>query len=372
VSKFQVFVCSDCSGIHRQFGHRVKAVSLSSFTIDEVNALKNGGGNAAFIRTYCAGLPVDFVKPKGTSHDHIKNWIEDVYVLKKFYKNVETIEGSRPPVLDVSPEAVAVVPLSEILGADTPILHVSLDKINDKVPQKDKYISQCAEKMPVENLLGDWDPFEAQVPRSDAVSIERGHHQNESVQEAAPPTDTVETAEENKEGTFEEEWESFMSDSIDPSSEKGQTPMDSHPVEDTWEQKQEQEQREDVLSSVSITAEIIRQEDSKEVEVKKEIPLEAFYPEFEQIRATGILPTGQPVPWMRPRPVEPRPPPQNTQVPVDTPQNNPVQAPLRTAPAVNPTDRAVTALFGSRKNLTAYDLTAPLAAKPANSGNPFA
>ena len=87
---------------------------------------------------------MDFVKPKGTSHDHIKNWIEDVYVLKKFYKNVETVEGSRPPVLDVSPEAVAVVPLSEILGADTPILHVSLDKINDKVPQKDKYISQCA------------------------------------------------------------------------------------------------------------------------------------------------------------------------------------------------------------------------------------
>jgi hypothetical protein len=27
-----------------------------------------------------------------------------------------------------------------------------------------------------------------------------------------------------------------------------------------------------------------------------EVPLDIFYPEFEQIRATGILPTGQPAP----------------------------------------------------------------------------
>lgn len=376
VSKFQVFVCSDCSGIHRQFGHRVKAVSLSSFTMEEVNALQNSGGNAAFTRTYCAGLPRDFVKPKSTSHDHIRNWIEDVYVLKKFYKDIEIVEGSRPPMLDIAAENVAIVPLSEILGADTPILHISLEKFKDEIPEKGTDMDQCADKRPVENLLGDWDPFEAQVPLSDAPCTEAdtfAECQNET--EPALEVTSTHTAEDGKDTTFEEEWESFMSDSIAPSSEKGQKDLENH-YTDIHEQEQS------LLSSTTISAGRNRQEDSKQViELKKEIPLEAFYPEFEQIRATGILPTGQPVPWIQPGPLEQIPPPscapheENNQVHTNLSKKNPVHVPPATKSAhtaVNPTDKAVATLFGREKNLTAYDLTAPLAAKPATSGNPFA
>jgi hypothetical protein len=35
-----------CSGIHREFSHRVKSVSLSTFTLEEVKALKEGGNEA--------------------------------------------------------------------------------------------------------------------------------------------------------------------------------------------------------------------------------------------------------------------------------------------------------------------------------------
>lgn len=35
-----------CSGIHREFSHRVKSISLSTFSLEEVKALKEGGNEA--------------------------------------------------------------------------------------------------------------------------------------------------------------------------------------------------------------------------------------------------------------------------------------------------------------------------------------
>lgn len=35
-----------CSGIHREFSHRVKSISLSTFSLEEVKHLKEGGNEA--------------------------------------------------------------------------------------------------------------------------------------------------------------------------------------------------------------------------------------------------------------------------------------------------------------------------------------
>lgn len=40
-----MFFCTPCS---RQFGHRVKGISMSTFTAEEVEALKNGGNQVSF------------------------------------------------------------------------------------------------------------------------------------------------------------------------------------------------------------------------------------------------------------------------------------------------------------------------------------
>jgi hypothetical protein len=45
VPAFSVFVCSSCSGVHRQFGHRVKGISLCTFTSEEIESLKSGGND---------------------------------------------------------------------------------------------------------------------------------------------------------------------------------------------------------------------------------------------------------------------------------------------------------------------------------------
>ena len=45
VMNFGVFVCSACAGIHREMTHKVKGISMSTFT-DEDLKLLNAEGNA--------------------------------------------------------------------------------------------------------------------------------------------------------------------------------------------------------------------------------------------------------------------------------------------------------------------------------------
>ena len=69
--------------------------------------------------------------------EEVRRWIEDAYVKKVYYKEPAVDQGrgavdagpshrtgARPAYLDISEEEIAVVPLSDILGANTPILRV--------------------------------------------------------------------------------------------------------------------------------------------------------------------------------------------------------------------------------------------------------
>lgn len=47
ISDFNTFVCTACSGIHREFSHRVKSISLATFSEEEVAAVKAGGNDAS-------------------------------------------------------------------------------------------------------------------------------------------------------------------------------------------------------------------------------------------------------------------------------------------------------------------------------------
>ncbi|TYJ18000.1 hypothetical protein E1A91_A09G092200v1 [Gossypium mustelinum] len=42
-TNFSTFVCATCSGIHREFSHRVKSVSMATFTAEDVAGLREGG-----------------------------------------------------------------------------------------------------------------------------------------------------------------------------------------------------------------------------------------------------------------------------------------------------------------------------------------
>ncbi|KAK2983124.1 hypothetical protein RJ640_022596 [Escallonia rubra] len=48
---FWTFVCTNCSGVHREFTHRVKSVSMAKFNAEEVSALQ-AGGNEVLMHTH--------------------------------------------------------------------------------------------------------------------------------------------------------------------------------------------------------------------------------------------------------------------------------------------------------------------------------
>ncbi|XP_028761342.1 probable ADP-ribosylation factor GTPase-activating protein AGD14 [Neltuma alba] len=81
---FWTFVCMTCSGIHREFTHRVKSVSMAKFTSQEVEALQNGGNQRArdiYLKDW------DFQRqrmPDSSNVDKIREFIRNVYIDRRY------------------------------------------------------------------------------------------------------------------------------------------------------------------------------------------------------------------------------------------------------------------------------------------------
>jgi len=84
---FNTFVCTQCSGVHREFSHRIKSISMAKFTSAEVSALQAGGNERAksfFFRD------VDIVRPESGSTEKLRDFIKKVYVERRY-------AADRPP-----------------------------------------------------------------------------------------------------------------------------------------------------------------------------------------------------------------------------------------------------------------------------------
>ncbi|KAF3789613.1 putative ADP-ribosylation factor GTPase-activating protein [Nymphaea thermarum] len=83
-TNFWTFVCTTCSGIHREFTHRVKSVSMAKFTSQEVEALQRGGNQRAR-EIYLKDWDTQRLGfPSISNVDRIREFIKNVYVDKKF------------------------------------------------------------------------------------------------------------------------------------------------------------------------------------------------------------------------------------------------------------------------------------------------
>ncbi|XP_057968114.1 probable ADP-ribosylation factor GTPase-activating protein AGD14 [Malania oleifera] len=83
-TNFWTFVCTTCSGIHREFTHRVKSVSMAKFTTQEVSALQ-GGGNARAREIYFKELDSQrHSSPDSSNVDRLRDFIKHVYVDKRY------------------------------------------------------------------------------------------------------------------------------------------------------------------------------------------------------------------------------------------------------------------------------------------------
>ncbi|KAL1220005.1 putative ADP-ribosylation factor GTPase-activating protein AGD14 [Cardamine amara subsp. amara] len=115
---FWTFVCTNCSGIHREFTHRVKSVSMAKFTSQEVSSLKEGGNQHAK-DIYFKGLDQQRQSaPDGSNVERLRDFIRHVYVNKRYtneknddkppkgpmdkndYSETRSSSGSRSPPYD--------------------------------------------------------------------------------------------------------------------------------------------------------------------------------------------------------------------------------------------------------------------------------
>ncbi|XP_057507305.1 probable ADP-ribosylation factor GTPase-activating protein AGD14 isoform X2 [Actinidia eriantha] len=83
-TNFWTFVCVTCSGIHREFTHRVKSVSMAKFTSQEVEALQKGGNQRAreaFLKDWD---PQRQRLPDSSNADKVREFIKNVYVDRRY------------------------------------------------------------------------------------------------------------------------------------------------------------------------------------------------------------------------------------------------------------------------------------------------
>lgn len=90
VPKFGTFVCSRCSGIHREIGHMVKGLGVSNFTDKEIAFLQEMGNDKAKDIWMAKFNPDRHKLPKPNDENSIKEHLKLKYTNKKWYSSSNT------------------------------------------------------------------------------------------------------------------------------------------------------------------------------------------------------------------------------------------------------------------------------------------
>ncbi|XP_010436288.1 PREDICTED: probable ADP-ribosylation factor GTPase-activating protein AGD14 [Camelina sativa] len=98
-STFWTFVCINCSGIHREFTHRVKSVSMAKFTVEEVGALRAGGNERARQVYFKEWDTHRDGYPDSSNIFKLRDFIKNVYVDKR-YSSESNDSGQRSAVIE--------------------------------------------------------------------------------------------------------------------------------------------------------------------------------------------------------------------------------------------------------------------------------
>lgn len=93
------FVCMQCAGYLREFGHRIKSVTASTFTPEEVSDLGQKGNDYAAKTWLAVWIESDDPKPDRNQPKKIKEFMKKKYTLKSFYWDGSTL-GTKDPVHD--------------------------------------------------------------------------------------------------------------------------------------------------------------------------------------------------------------------------------------------------------------------------------
>ncbi|GET93396.1 ADP-ribosylation factor GTPase activating protein, putative [Leishmania tarentolae] len=116
VSDFCILVCSGCSAVHRSFQHKVKGITMSEFTDEEVARVSVSGNEWAhkvWLSTFCGQLPrsgdvIALKKHVRTVFEERLYWnAEEFSLLKDSWEHASAQSSQMPPVLSVTRPAAS-------------------------------------------------------------------------------------------------------------------------------------------------------------------------------------------------------------------------------------------------------------------------
>ncbi|XP_059498517.1 arf-GAP domain and FG repeat-containing protein 1-like isoform X2 [Stegostoma tigrinum] len=171
------FVCTSCSGILRGLNppHRVKSISMTTFTEQEIEFLQSHGNEVC--RQIWLGLfdSRSSVIPDYRDPQKIKEFLQDKYEKKRWYVPPERVKVSAATSATTSLSSRSstpdVKPLKTLMGDSTPALNIS--KSAGQVANQE--LIQQQNQQPVKksqlDLLADigGDPFASPVPQHTAA-----------------------------------------------------------------------------------------------------------------------------------------------------------------------------------------------------------
>lgn len=142
--KFKTFVCDLCKTSHQAISHRVKSITMSAWTFEEVSELgdESGGGNDCARHVWLGNAPPVGAsygggrRPKdGDKIEVYKNFIIDCYEHQKFKATTPYQSGKQSSKTSVTEAKTAVSTKSQGPVAAVPVLTTSLiDFMSDASP----------------------------------------------------------------------------------------------------------------------------------------------------------------------------------------------------------------------------------------------
>lgn len=113
---FQTFVCQQCSGLHRGFGHKIKSISLSEWSLAEVAKIEEGGNEKAalmWLHRYNKEATTN-PEPESSDVEAVREFIRAKFVDKKWFR---PLSATPEPAKTHAPAPTAAVAASATASA---------------------------------------------------------------------------------------------------------------------------------------------------------------------------------------------------------------------------------------------------------------
>ncbi|KPI84906.1 putative ADP-ribosylation factor GTPase activating protein [Leptomonas seymouri] len=148
VSDFNILVCSGCSAVHRSFQHKVKGITMSEFTEDEIARFTLGGNDTAgkvWLSTF------NRKHPRSGEVLELKDFIRDTFVDRRYCDQVayaRLLKVWENPQAAPPPAAAAATSLPPPPASARPVAEPQREAPSSAVPPPPQSFSSSATTVP--------------------------------------------------------------------------------------------------------------------------------------------------------------------------------------------------------------------------------